>query len=155
MLPDCDILHNTDYEGNNILIKRLEPKKNESVKFDFPDWAVCADLCSTTPGALFWTWDSKNKKCYVKNSKSGKKPKKKFISGNKECVCTYYGNMRWLKYTYICLEERHRHITGKSLAEGGDATGGATQFKEFVNGTSMFTEALLSRNHGFHVISEI
>ena len=39
-----------------------------------------------------------------------------------------------------------------SIARGGGALSGIAKYKEFVNGTSMFTEALLSRYCNFHFI---
>ena len=126
MLPDCNRLYNVDYEGNDIHIEHLEPPKGKSPEWNF---IVCADLCFRTPGGLFWTWDQKNNKCAVKNSKSGKKKRIDFFSGNKAC-----GNK------------------ANRLNRGGDAMGGPTKFQEFVNGSSMFTEALLSRNCNFHFV---
>ena len=46
---------------------------------------ACATLAGTIEGALFWTYRPSDKKCFIKNSKEGKKPHFKRVSGNIEC----------------------------------------------------------------------
>ena len=46
---------------------------------------ACADLTVTKEGALFWTYRAKDKKCFIKTSKKGKKELAGRVSGNKEC----------------------------------------------------------------------
>ena len=47
---------------------------------------ACADLTVTKEGALFWTYRAKDKKCFIKTSKKGKKTLAGRVSGNVGCA---------------------------------------------------------------------
>merc|ERR1712130_802515 len=69
----CLIENNIVYWGNDIANKIVETSQ------------ACADFCASTPGGLFWTFDTKTKRCYVKSSDSGRKTRQDRISGNRKC----------------------------------------------------------------------
>ena len=48
---------------------------------------ACAKLCSSTDGALFWTFQTSTKYCWLKTSKGTKfsGEDSDYVSGNKEC----------------------------------------------------------------------
>jgi len=69
----CRIEDGKDYLGNDIHHKQVETLQ------------ACADLCASTPGGLFWTWNMGKKKCFVKTSDSGRKQYPGAVSGNREC----------------------------------------------------------------------
>ena len=47
---------------------------------------ACADLCASTAGGHFWTWNKDgNKLCNVKRSDSGRVSDAKVVSGNRHC----------------------------------------------------------------------
>ena len=75
MFLGCIIDEGTDYSGNDI------PKKRKPTK----DQQECADFSASTPGGLFWTWNKKNKMCYVKSANSKKNKAGIAVSGNREC----------------------------------------------------------------------
>ena len=77
MLPDCYPDADTEYEGNDILIRQIDKKKMPA--------GACANLCRATKGGLFWTYYPKEKKCSVKSSKSGIRKYPGAWSGNREC----------------------------------------------------------------------
>ena len=47
---------------------------------------ACATLAATIEGALFWTYRPKDKKCFVKNSKKGKRAHEGRVSGSVGCA---------------------------------------------------------------------
>ena len=47
---------------------------------------ACADLTVTKEGALFWTYRAKDKKCFIKTSKKGKKAFAGRVSGSVGCA---------------------------------------------------------------------
>ena len=47
---------------------------------------ACATLAATKKGALFWTYRPSDKKCFIKNSKKGKKPHAGRVSGSVGCA---------------------------------------------------------------------
>jgi len=73
----CLIENNIVYWGNDIANKIVETSQ------------ACADFCASTPGGLFWTFDTKTKRCYVKSSDSGRKTRQDRISGNRKCKLIY------------------------------------------------------------------
>ena len=46
---------------------------------------ACATLAATIEGALFWTYRPKDKKCFVKNSKEGRRAHAGRVSGSVAC----------------------------------------------------------------------
>ena len=47
---------------------------------------ACADLCASTPGGHFWTWNRDwNQLCNVKRSSSGRVSDAGVVSGNRQC----------------------------------------------------------------------
>ena len=71
----CVIEERTLYWGHNI--KRGYNLRNQQ---------ACATLAATIEGALFWTYRPKDKKCFVKNSKKGKRAHKGRVSGSVGCA---------------------------------------------------------------------
>ena len=72
----CVIEEETIYYGHDIKGEGNVKVKNQQ---------ACATLAATKKGALFWTYRPLDKKCFIKNSKEGKKPHFKRVSGNIEC----------------------------------------------------------------------
>jgi len=72
----CQMEYNKNYGGNDLLFKRVGSAQ------------ACADLCSSTPGGLFWSWNqARDKICSVKSSDSGRHHQPGAVSGNSECGC--------------------------------------------------------------------
>merc|ERR1719300_1788742 len=70
----CQTEDGKNYWGNDIHHEKVETLQ------------ACADLCSSTPGGLFWTWNKGNDKdCWVKSSDSGRIQDPAAVSGNREC----------------------------------------------------------------------
>ena len=74
MIPGCTVEYNIDYYGNEI--------RNYS---GVGTSKACADLCASTDGGLFWTWNPASRKCFVKSSDSGRHQYSGAVSGNKQC----------------------------------------------------------------------
>ena len=69
------------YQGNDIDLGgkgRYGSAKVESQE-------ACAKLSLATDGASFWTFHPKDKLCFVKSSKAGRKAQPLAVSGNSEC----------------------------------------------------------------------
>ena len=66
----------TDYRGQDIKGGKGVKVKNQQ---------ACATLTGTKEGGLFWTYRASDKKCWIKNSKKGKRAHKGLVSGNIEC----------------------------------------------------------------------
>ena len=45
----------------------------------------CAAICAQTNGGLFWTYNIRAKRCFIKSSNSIRRPLRGHVSGNKEC----------------------------------------------------------------------
>jgi len=75
IVPGCVIDEATDYSGHDI------PKKRKKVE----SHQECADFSASILKGLFWTWNKKNKMCYVKSSKAGKMKNSIAVSGNRKC----------------------------------------------------------------------
>merc|ERR1711909_55125 len=71
----CVIEEGMDYKD--------KPIKSETTE----DEEECADLSATTPEGLFWTWNKKNKKCFVKKAKGKQVKVDHAVGGNRECGC--------------------------------------------------------------------
>ena len=71
----CVIEEETMYFGHDI-------QKGVKVK----NQQACANLTATKEGALFWTYRAKDKKCFIKTSKKGKKTLAGRVSGNVGCA---------------------------------------------------------------------
>ena len=83
---ECLIDEKTDYNGDDI----PGGKKTESQQ-------ACADLCASTEGCCFWTWQKNNqgkglfskgkgaKRCVVKSGKGRIKKNSGMVSGNRAC----------------------------------------------------------------------
>ena len=67
------IEQDTDFYGNDITNEETETSQ------------ACAELCASTARGLFWTWNSENGQCFVKNSDSGRLHHSGAVSGNKQC----------------------------------------------------------------------
>merc|ERR1712168_1710580 len=81
----CVIEEETQYLGHDI---------QKSVKVE--NQQACADLTATKEGALFWTYRTSDKKCFIKSSKKGKKEHTGRVSGNKECGCVIEEETQYL-----------------------------------------------------------
>jgi len=71
----CVTEKNIDYLGNDIAVGVTESHQE------------CANWCLTMEisNGNFWTWDPRDKGCYIKSSSSGRKHHSVTISGNREC----------------------------------------------------------------------
>ena len=74
MIPDCTVEYDIDYDRNDI-------KNRPGVETS----KACADLCASTDGGLFWSWNSADGWCWVKHSDTGRKHLAGYVSGNKQC----------------------------------------------------------------------
>ena len=63
-----------DYYGNDIVNQVVE-----SIQ-------ACAEICASTEGGQFWTWNRENKICFVKRSNSGRKNDARAVSGSRLCA---------------------------------------------------------------------
>ena len=78
----CVIEEKTVYWGHDI---KGAGSHNVKVK----NQQACATLAATIEGALFWTYRPKDKKCFVKNSKEGRRAHAGRVSGSVACgKCT-------------------------------------------------------------------
>ena len=80
-IAGCLIEKNIDYLGSDIILGVTESDQE------------CAARCLTTTNGNFWTWDPRDKNCYIKNSSSGRKHHSATISGNRECGFGRYLNL--------------------------------------------------------------
>ena len=64
------------YFGNDLRPSKTKETANKQ---------ECADYSASTPGSLFWTWDKRTKKCFLKSSKAGREKHRNSVSGNSEC----------------------------------------------------------------------
>ena len=64
------------YFGNDLKPSKTKETANKQ---------ECADYSASTPGSLFWTWDKRTKKCFLKSSKAGREKHHNSVSGNSEC----------------------------------------------------------------------
>ena len=71
----------TDYHGNDI-----EELQKLQIPYGVKNQQACAELTATKEGALFWTYRAKDKKCFIKTSKKGKKTLAGRVSGNVGCA---------------------------------------------------------------------
>ena len=82
IFPGCHIEYAMNYIGNDILHKRVDTLQ------------ACANLCSSTYGGLFWTWNKDgDKNCWVKTSDSGRVHAPHAVSGSRECGETQFNNV--------------------------------------------------------------
>ena len=63
----------TDYPGSDIHDEFVE------------NLQACADLCSSTPGCLFWAFGTNDNHCWTKYSDSERRHNHDRVSGNREC----------------------------------------------------------------------
>ena len=88
-LLECLIEHNIDYHGNTVINKTTTTHQD------------CADLTASTPGGLFWSWNTTRKHCYVKSSNAGALEHDHVISGTGKCGSMRLGG----KYNVIPFEK--------------------------------------------------
>ena len=69
----CIIEEGTDYKDEPIKSEKQESQQD------------CADLSSSTPEGVFWTWNKNNKKCFVKKAKGKLVKVDHAVGGNREC----------------------------------------------------------------------
>ena len=83
-IPGCDLDVDVEYTGDIVPAPPFGPLENAE---------DCASLCAQTQGTVegnpngcsVWTMD--NSTCTLRKTKTGTKPKKGAISGNKDCGC--------------------------------------------------------------------
>ena len=68
------IEENTDFAGNDL-------KKVETIQSAYE----CACACKEFAGCSVFTWNAKNKNCYLKTSKKGRRPIADAHSGSVDC----------------------------------------------------------------------
>ena len=90
-IAGCLIEKNIDYLGSDLIAGVTESDQE------------CAARCLTTSNGNFWTWDPRDKNCYIKNSSSGRKHHSATISGNRECGVGGYLN---LFLGYILIDQK-------------------------------------------------
>ena len=73
MLSGCIIEEDISYDGNDIIDKVMESQQD------------CADYCKTILGGNFWTWNSGDKRCWVKTTSAGWRTRGGRVSGNRVC----------------------------------------------------------------------
>ena len=73
MLTGCIIEEDISYDGNDIIDKVMESQQD------------CADFSKTIMGGNFWTWNSGDKRCWVKTSSAGWRSRGNRVSGNRAC----------------------------------------------------------------------
>ena len=98
--PACLIEEKFTYTKHNI---KIDGKKGTKVE----NQDACAKLSFSTEGAKFWSYVPDKKLCYVKYSKSGRKPHPTVVSGNREC-----GNAGNQLPTFKCASYTKFHIIG-------------------------------------------
>ena len=74
--PGCIMEQEIGYRGNDLKPSKMKKTANKE---------ECADYSASTPGSLFWTWDKRTKKCFLKSSKAGREKHHNSVSGNSEC----------------------------------------------------------------------
>merc|ERR1719220_1831997 len=74
--PGCIMEQEVGYFGNDLKPSKTKETANKQ---------ECADYSASTPGSLFWTWDKRTKKCFLKSSKAGREKHHNSVSGNSEC----------------------------------------------------------------------
>merc|ERR1712226_635532 len=72
----CIMEQEVGYFGNDLKPSKTKETSNKQ---------ECADYSASTPGSLFWTWDMRTKKCFLKSSKAGRENHHNSVSGNSEC----------------------------------------------------------------------
>ena len=75
---ECLTEEKITYYGHNI---KIDGEKGTKVA----NQEACARLSFSTKGAKFWSYVPDKKLCYVKSSKSGRRPHPTVVSGNREC----------------------------------------------------------------------
>ena len=100
---ECLTEEKITYYGHNIKIGGKKGTKVENQE-------ACARLSFSTKGAKFWSYVPDKKLCYVKYSKSGRKPHPTVVSGNREC-----GNAGNQLPTFKCASYTKFHIIGCTL----------------------------------------
>ena len=73
MFSGCIIEEDISYDGNDIIDKVMESQQD------------CADFSKTIMGGNFWTWNSGDKRCWVKTTSAGWRSKGGRVSGNRAC----------------------------------------------------------------------